>query len=155
MPGNISSSNILEIYLIFFKKYFFKIKGLPRPKVVWSKDGMVIINSENKKIQNITDIDHCLEIKNCNRYNSGIYSVRATNDYGYCTTKFEVLVKDVPDPPSGPLEVKLNSKAKTAFIEWKPPILNGGCDIFGYNVEYLRFETLSEGIGFIRFSCLF
>ena len=76
--------------------------------------------------------------------------MRATNDYGQCQGRYEVLVKDVPDPPAGPLEVKLNSKAKTAFIEWKPSILNGGCELFGYNVEYLRFEEPSEGILYLE-----
>ena len=112
------------------------------------------MHSESRRIQSLTDIDHYLEIKNCNRYNSGVYSIRATNDYGYCAAKYEVLVKDVPDPPSGPLDVKLDSKARTAFIEWKPPILNGGCELFGYNVEYLRFEELSEGICFRHICCI-
>lgn len=127
-----------------------RVKGLPKPTIVWALDGTLITKNDKTNIKSVTDTDHCLEIKDCNRYQSGFYICRATNEYGYSMVKFEVIVKDVPDPP-WLLSVKLDSKARSAHLEWKPPTRLGGSELYGYNIEYARTEnsTITESINTI------
>lgn len=116
------------------------VKGLPKPVITWYKNGSPLIN----KSRNPTDCDHYLELKECTRYNTGSYFIKAKNEYGECQSKFDVLITDTPDKPYGPIDVKLDSKAKTALIEWSAPLLDGGSDIISYTVEYARVDRVSS-----------
>lgn len=114
-----------------------QVTGSPKPSVVWSKDDAAL--SEKVKIDNPTENQHHLSIKECDRYDSGTYSIKAINPSGQDQAKFEVQVVDVPEKPRGPIDITLDSSLGTSVtLDWRPPKWNGGSDLIGYTIEYAK-----------------
>lgn len=116
-----------------------QITGCPKPNAVWLKDDIKLSKEDKASVENPTDTQYYLTIKQCNRGDSGVYVVKASNEHGKDEAKFEVQIVDVPDKPRGPLEVTLESGyARTAKLEWKPPKWDGGSELVSYSIDYAK-----------------
>ena len=92
-------------------------------------------------LDNPTETQHYLTIKQCDRNDSGTYIIKASNQYGKAEVKFVVQIVDVPDKPKGPLEITLETnqaQALSATLNWRPPKSDGGSELSGYTIEYAK-----------------
>jgi titin len=116
-----------------------QVNGCPTPEISWIKDDLKVKKCDKMLIDNPTENQYFLTVKQCDRTDSGNYYIRAINAYGKDEAKFEVKIVDVPDKPNGPLEILLDAKeARIASLNWKPPYWDGGSDLTGYTIEYAK-----------------
>ena len=126
-----------------------QVSGCPKPEVVWSKDDTIITDDHKAKLDNPTDLQHYLSIKQCDRFDSGSYVIQATNQSGKDEAKFDLKVVDVPEKPRGPIEINLDtSLGTTVSLDWKAPKWDGGSELIGYTIEYAKIlePTYSKSI---------
>jgi len=126
-----------------------QVSGCPKPEVVWSKDDTTITDDHKAKLDNPTDSQHYLSIKQCDRFDSGSYVIQATNQSGKDEAKFDLKVVDVPEKPRGPIEINLDtSLGTTVSLDWKAPKWDGGSELIGYTIEYAKIlePTYSKSI---------
>lgn len=115
------------------------ITGCPKPDVIWSKDEFKIQKGDKPTVDNPTETQYYMSVKQCDRTDSGIYSVKASNQYGKDEAKFELQIVDVPDQPRGPIDITLETDyARSATINWKPPRWDGGSELTGYTIEFAK-----------------
>lgn len=92
-------------------------------------------------MQSETTSEHTrLRVEVSNRDDSGIYTVRAKNEYGSDEADIEVTVVDKPGIPKGPLQIT-GTTQDTVSLSWNPPDDDGGGDISGYIVEVSEYGT--------------
>ena len=116
-----------------------QITGCPKSEAIWLKDNLKIGKDSKANIEHPTETQYYLTIKQCNRDDSGVYVVKASNEYGKDEARFEVQIVDVPDKPRGPLEITLESGyARSAKLEWKPPKWDGGSELVSYSIDYAK-----------------
>jgi len=130
-----------------------QVSGCPKPEVVWSKDETVITDAHKAKIDNPTDLQHYLNIKQIDRFDAGSYVISATNPSGKDEAKFDLKVVDVPDKPTGPIEINLDSSlGTTVSLDWKAPKWDGGSELIGYTIEYAKIlePTYSKSLSWFR-----
>ncbi|XP_055900297.1 twitchin-like isoform X6 [Biomphalaria glabrata] len=97
------------------------------------RDGRELQESDRIKISPFDDFLTFL-IKDCEREDSGRYSIEISNDSGTAAVPFNLKVVSPPGAPSGPLAVSDITKS-TCRLAWKPPKDDGGGKINSYLVE--------------------
>lgn len=115
-----------------------QVSGSPKPEVVWTKDDFKLRKDEKATVEEPIENQYYLSVKQCDKNDSGVYTIKASNQFGKAEAKFELLVVDVPDQPKGPLEITLDEFAKSATLNWKPPKWDGGSELTGYTIEYAK-----------------
>ena len=115
-----------------------EVTGCPKPDVAWSKDGFKVTKQDKANVDNPTDNQHYLTVKQCDRTDSGLYVIKASNEYGKDEAKFELQVVDVPDKPRGPIDIDLDQEAKSVTLNWRAPKWDGGSDLLSYTIEYAK-----------------
>uniref|UniRef100_A0A672IA26 Titin n=1 Tax=Salarias fasciatus TaxID=181472 RepID=A0A672IA26_SALFA len=107
--------------------------GRPRPTVSWQKDGAALKLTQRTNVET-TPATVILSIGECNRGDSGRYTMTAKNIVGSVTDNIIVRVHDVPGPPKGPVNIVEISRTYCVF-SWEPPENDGGVPINNYVVE--------------------
>ena len=107
------------------------VKGRPAPTVSWTKlDGELLMNRVDIKT---SDWDSLLMVPNCNRDDSGKYTVSLENESGKKSATVNVRVQDSPGSP-GPIAFKEVTLESISF-SWEPPLNDGGAPVTNYIVE--------------------
>lgn len=115
------------------------VLGCPKPEVQWNKDDLRLGTNDKPQLDNPTDTQYYLTIKDCDRHDSGSYTIKARNEYGSECAQFNVQVVDIPEKPRGPLEITLDAEqARFAMLEWKAPRWDGGSELIGYTIEFAK-----------------
>ncbi|KAK5968521.1 Twitchin [Trichostrongylus colubriformis] len=116
------------------------VEGEPAPTVTWTwPDHREIRNGGRVKMDN-PDYRSKLHIRQMERGDSGLYTIRAVNPNGEDEATVQVTVIDKPSPPNGPLDVK-DVYADHCTLEWKPPDDDGGIPLENYVIEKLDTAT--------------
>ena len=116
------------------------VSGKPIPEVVWEKDGKEF--ESNPKI-NIKTLDglSLIVLKDANRLDSGVYTIKVHNAAGDRSIGFNVKVLDTPGPCQN---VKVTDvTGEKCKISWTPPLLDGGAKITGYFIEKREVSRLA------------
>lgn len=120
-------------------RFSCQVNGCPTPEVLWYKDDARIKKDHKPILDNPVESQHYLTIKQCDRSDSGTYKIRAINSYGKDEAIFKVQIVDVPDRPSGPLEVNIDvGNPRVATLKWKHPEWDGGSDLTRYTIEFSK-----------------
>ena len=107
------------------------LKGRPAPTVSWTKvEGELPVSRVDIKT---SDWDSLLMIPNCNRDDSGKYTIALENSSGKKSATVTVRVQDSPGPP-GPITFK-EVTLETMSFSWEPPANDGGSPVTNYIVE--------------------
>lgn len=115
------------------------VLGCPKPGVNWHKNDLKLTSSDKPLLDNPTDTQYYLTIKECDRNDSGSYVIKAQNDHGKDSAEFKVQVVDVPEKPRGPMDITLEAEqARYALLEWKAPRWDGDSEIIGYTIEFAK-----------------
>jgi titin len=127
-----------------------QVTGCPKPETTWFKNDFKLKKDDKAIVENPIDDQYYLTIKQSDRNDSGIYVIKASNQYGKAEARFELQIVDVPDQPKGPLEISLDEQAKSATLNWKPPKWDGGSELTGYTIEYAKIlePTISKSKSF-------
>ncbi|XGW29138.1 hypothetical protein V3C99_008720 [Haemonchus contortus] len=116
------------------------VEGEPAPTVTWSwPDHREIRNGGRVKLDN-PEYRSKLHIRQMERGDSGMYTIRAVNPNGEDEATVKVTVIDKPSPPNGPLDVH-DVYADHCSLDWKPPDDDGGIPIENYVIEKLDVAT--------------
>uniref|UniRef100_A0A3B4AC56 Titin n=1 Tax=Periophthalmus magnuspinnatus TaxID=409849 RepID=A0A3B4AC56_9GOBI len=107
--------------------------GRPRPTVSWQKDGTALKLTQRTNAE-MTGATVVLSIGECNRSDSGVYTMTGKNIAGTVSENLIVRVHDVPGPPKGPVKIVEISRTYCVF-SWEPPENDGGVPINNYVVE--------------------
>lgn len=99
-----------------------KIAGHPKPDVVWTKDGEMLITSRKVKVQFLDDGVCRLVINNCAATDTGIYACSATNCVGVESCHAMVTVAETSGTDSHLViaEVVEEKQAKPRFVRAPP-----------------------------------
>ena len=109
------------------------VMGRPRPTVSWQKDGTALKLTQRTNVETAA-ATVTLSISECNRADSGVYTMTAKNIVGSVTDNIIVKVHDVPGPPKGPVKIVEISRTYCLFA-WDTPENDGGVPITNYVVE--------------------
>uniref|UniRef100_A0A0K0CTJ0 non-specific serine/threonine protein kinase n=1 Tax=Angiostrongylus cantonensis TaxID=6313 RepID=A0A0K0CTJ0_ANGCA len=116
------------------------VEGEPVPTVTWLwPDQREIRNGGRVKCDN-PDYHSKLHIRQMERGDSGVYTIRAVNPNGEDEATVNVTVIDKPSAPIGPLDVN-DVYADHCTLDWKPPEDDGGIPIENYVIEKLDTAT--------------
>ena len=116
-----------------------QVTGCPKAEVTWYRDDSKIKRGDKAVCDNPVDTQHYITIKQCDRGDSGVYIIKASNEHGKAEARFEVQIVDVPDQPRGPLDVTLETGfARSATLSWKAPRWDGGSELVQYVIEYAK-----------------
>uniref|UniRef100_A0AC34RIM6 Twitchin n=1 Tax=Panagrolaimus sp. JU765 TaxID=591449 RepID=A0AC34RIM6_9BILA len=116
------------------------VEGEPEPEIKWYyPEGGEIHHGGRVKLEN-GNYHTKLQIRACERENSGHYNVVAQNVNGKDSVSVKVLVVDKPSPPGGPLNVT-DIHADHVTLDWKPPEDDGGEPLKAYKIEKLDSAT--------------
>lgn len=107
--------------------------GRPRPTVSWQKDGAALKLTQRTSVET-TAATAILCVNECNRADSGVYTITAKNIVGSVADNIIVKVHDVPGPPKGPVNIVEISRTYCIFA-WDTPENDGGVPINNYVVE--------------------
>lgn len=130
------------------------VLGCPRPGVSWHKNELKLTSGDKPLLDNPTDTQYYLTIKECDRNDSGSYVIKAQNDHGKDSAEFKVQVVDVPEKPRGPMDITLEAEqARYALLEWKAPRWDGDSEIIGYTIEFAK--NLEPVYSQSKFHCTF
>ena len=125
------------------------VEGEPNPKIQWFINDTPLATADRTKIDNTTDNNTKLRIRDAERVDSGTYKIVATNEHGRDEAEVKVIVLgeqfcmglwlsaaflDVPGQPKGPLDVNDVTK-DSAVLKWYAPDDDGGSPITHYVVE--------------------
>ncbi|KAK5912107.1 hypothetical protein CesoFtcFv8_002010 [Champsocephalus esox] len=78
-------------------KLLCSVRGVPRPKVIWMKNQMII--GEDPKYRQICVQGICsLEIRKPGNYDGGVYTCKAKNTHGEAIVSCKLEVKQIPVP---------------------------------------------------------
>ncbi|GBM43953.1 Twitchin [Araneus ventricosus] len=107
--------------------------GKPPPITKWFFNGKD--PSLNDRIS-VTQLSDSMEIRiqNLTAEDSGVYRFVASNVMGEDSIDVRVIITGPPDPPKGNLKFKIVEDDEI-FLEWNPPLYDGGSEIFNYIVE--------------------
>uniref|UniRef100_A0A3B4AAZ8 Titin n=1 Tax=Periophthalmus magnuspinnatus TaxID=409849 RepID=A0A3B4AAZ8_9GOBI len=108
--------------------------GRPRPTVSWQKDGTALKLTQRTNAE-MTGATVVLSIGECNRSDSGVYTMTGKNIAGTVSENLIVRVHDVPGPPKGPVKIPVFVNKNVITIQWTKPEYDGGFKITGYTVE--------------------
>ncbi|KAF3843850.1 hypothetical protein F7725_002699 [Dissostichus mawsoni] len=109
------------------------VMGRPRPTISWQKDGATLKLTQRTSVET-TAATVILSIGECNRADSGLYTMTGKNIVGSVTDNIIVKVHDVPGPPKGPINIVEISRTYCVFA-WDTPENDGGVPINNYVVE--------------------
>uniref|UniRef100_A0A8C6L5R0 Titin n=1 Tax=Nothobranchius furzeri TaxID=105023 RepID=A0A8C6L5R0_NOTFU len=115
------------------------VMGRPRPTVSWQKDGAPLKLTQRTNVE-LSPATTIITINECNRTDSGVYSMTAKNIVGSVTDNITVKVHDIPGAPKGPVKIVEISRTYCIF-SWETPENDGGVPINNYAVE-IRDTTL-------------
>jgi hypothetical protein len=84
----------------------------------------------------VDEKEHSLKVTmlGARRDDTGVYTFRCENEHGNDNADVDVLVKDIPSKPRGPLKID-DVFAEGCTVEWGPSEDNGGTPITHYVVE--------------------
>ncbi|CAG2170584.1 unnamed protein product [Oppiella nova] len=109
-----------------------EVKGYPSPQCIWTKDQKIRV----KTIDNKTS----LEIKTIQTEDSGVYSLKLTNELADVCYDFVLKVLDRPGSPDAPVRA-LNVEEDCVELSWKPPKDDGGSRVTHYLIEKCEKKT--------------
>uniref|UniRef100_A0AC35TXM9 Ig-like domain-containing protein n=1 Tax=Rhabditophanes sp. KR3021 TaxID=114890 RepID=A0AC35TXM9_9BILA len=109
--------------------FYVPYKGVPEPKVSWSREGTSVIEVESDGFKTTFHKDKS------KRSDTGVYQIKLENEFGSATAKVLISVVDRPGPPEPPIDLIKVTK-KLIHFAWQEPKDNGGSPIIGYNIEY-------------------
>ncbi|KAJ1363943.1 Twitchin [Parelaphostrongylus tenuis] len=116
------------------------VEGEPVPTVTWLwPDHREIRNGGRVKCDN-PDYHSKLHIRQMERGDSGVYTIRAVNPNGEDEATVNVTVIDKPSAPLGPLDV-LDVHADHCTLDWRAPEDDGGIPLENYVIEKLDTAT--------------
>ncbi|KAK6110371.1 Fibronectin type III domain family protein [Brugia pahangi] len=109
-------------------------KGNPKPKLC--RNGEPVDLEKMKDLIEVVINDDVVEIKfkNPKKEDAGKWTLELSNSGGTALAPFEVMIKDKPKPPKGPLETK-NVTAKGCDLIWNAPDTDDSSPVQGYVVE--------------------
>ncbi|XP_068508494.1 immunoglobulin-like and fibronectin type III domain-containing protein 1 [Syngnathus scovelli] len=102
-------------------------------KVQWFLEGEELSDEANIKLENSEGNTRLLLIK-LQRKDSGEVKLKLKNEYGTAEALTELIVRDKPTPPMGPVEI-VEASSSAIEIKWRPPKDSGGCQIDNYILE--------------------
>ncbi|KAM9799894.1 immunoglobulin-like and fibronectin type III domain-containing protein 1 isoform X1 [Syngnathus typhle] len=102
-------------------------------KVQWFLEGEELSDEANIKLENSDGNTRLLLIK-LQRKDSGEVKLKLKNEYGTAEGLTELIVRDMPTPPMGPVEI-VEASSSAIEIKWRPPKDSGGCQIDNYILE--------------------
>ncbi|XP_053409069.1 twitchin-like [Mercenaria mercenaria] len=108
------------------------------PDVIWKKGDDVHEEEDDRVTFKHDDVEAAcvMEVRSAERKDSGKYTIILKNEKGSCQKSFQIIVKDVPGMPVGPLTVNNVRESENKYrLTWKPPEDNGGSEIDNYVVE--------------------
>lgn len=73
-----------------------------------------------------------IKLKSPERADNGKWELDVINSAGSATAPFEMVIRDRPGAPKGPLDVA-NVSAEGCDLSWKPPDWDGGAPLVGYS----------------------
>uniref|UniRef100_A0A8C7ZRA3 Titin n=1 Tax=Oryzias sinensis TaxID=183150 RepID=A0A8C7ZRA3_9TELE len=114
--------------------------GRPRPTISWQKNDTALKLTQRINVET-TAATAVLNISECTRDDSGVYTILGKNIVGSVTDNIIVKIHDVPGPPKGPVQIVEISRTFCMF-SWETPENDGGVPITNYVVE-IR-ETTSQ-----------
>lgn len=121
-------------------KWSVDISGEPPPTIKWVwRDNIPLTNTERINIENV-DYHTTFIITNCERKDTGKYTLIAENVNGKDTETVELTVLSKPGSPKGPLEVTDVTSTK-AKVHFKKPDDDGGSPIKEYEIEKMDTAT--------------
>uniref|UniRef100_A0A3B4THS6 Titin n=1 Tax=Seriola dumerili TaxID=41447 RepID=A0A3B4THS6_SERDU len=111
------------------------VMGRPRPTISWQKDGAALKLTQRTNVET-TAATVVLSINECNRADSGVYTMTGKNIVGSVIDNITVKVHDVPGPPKGPIKIVEISRTYCVFpVSDGGNEYDGGFKITGYTVE--------------------
>uniref|UniRef100_A0A8C4R519 Titin n=1 Tax=Eptatretus burgeri TaxID=7764 RepID=A0A8C4R519_EPTBU len=118
------------------------VHGKPLPEIKWFKgsnelEGNTARMEIRKAMQSTT-----LTIKDLIRTDSGHYVLEASNVGGKKSLSVNIKILDRPGPPQGPLAIS-GVTADKCYLNWNPPLEDGGASIDHYVVEKRETSRLS------------
>ena len=106
------------------------VTGKPIPVIMWLLNDKTVKESLRQQYDTITG-HTSLVIKDCNRRDSGIYTIQASNACGEKTVQIKVQILDKPGPPSGPVQFSRVTELHIT-CSWGPPNEDGGSKVTHY-----------------------
>ena len=120
------------------------LEGKPTPAVTWLLNEKTI--SESLRCQLDNTIGHSsLLLKECERHDTGTYTIIASNACGEKSAHIKVLVLDKPGPPLGPIKFSRVSESHVT-LAWSTPEQTGGAKITHYVVSKRETSRLSWSV---------
>ncbi|VDM08798.1 unnamed protein product [Wuchereria bancrofti] len=109
-------------------------KGNPKPKLC--RNGEPVDLEKMKDLIEVVINDDVVEIKfkNPKKEDAGKWVLELSNSGGSALAPFEVMIKDKPKPPKGPLQTR-NVTAKGCDLIWNAPDTDDSSPVQGYVVE--------------------
>ncbi|XP_053378194.1 twitchin-like [Mercenaria mercenaria] len=117
-------------------RFIYKCTSVP--DVIWKKGDDVHEEEDDRVTFKHDDVEAAcvMEIRSAEKKDSGKYTVILRNEKGSCQKSFQIIVKDVPGMPVGPLTMNNVRESENKYrLTWKPPEDNGGSEIDNYVVE--------------------
>ncbi|XP_052259685.1 uncharacterized protein LOC127864044 isoform X4 [Dreissena polymorpha] len=90
-------------------KFRVKVKGIPQPRVVWFKDGQILLNQLNYKLERFGNRDYILAITTASMDEDAEYSALAKNIAGEARSSAQLIVEPKDKPESVPPKTKKSS----------------------------------------------
>ncbi|XP_060597174.1 uncharacterized protein LOC132751058 isoform X2 [Ruditapes philippinarum] len=94
-------------------KFRCKVKGIPQPRVVWYKDGKILMNQLNYKLEKFGNRDYILAIDSATMDEDAEYCALAKNVAGEARTSAQLLVEPRNKPESVPITAKSPKSPKS------------------------------------------
>ncbi|KAL4217154.1 hypothetical protein ACF0H5_023608 [Mactra antiquata] len=94
-------------------KFRCKVKGIPQPRVVWYKDGQIIMNQLNYRLERFGNRDYILAIDCATMDEDAEYCVLAKNISGVARSSAQLIVEPKNKPESVPVTAKSPKGEKT------------------------------------------
>lgn len=115
------------------------IRGEPPPLITWYQKDKELKTIDNIEIINI-EYNTKLGITESMRQNTGLYRIKAINDYGSDEAEVEITILSAPSKPKGPLKIS-NITKSGCKLKWEKPEDDGGKPIQAYQIEKLDTST--------------
>jgi titin len=110
-----------------------KVRGKPFPTAQFKRDDVPLRETQRVNIEK-TDEHVILNITSASYEDAGDYELILTNKAGTLTRKLTVVVYEKPSPPQNIRFSEIGPEGLQ--LSWDPPIIEGGCPIQNYVVEF-------------------
>ena len=129
-------------------KFEVPFAGRPRPNIRWTKNDVNVVNNRRAQVDTV-DGKTILVLQDCSRSDTGKYVLKLENSSGVATTFISIKVLDTPGPP-GAIRIKEVTQ-DYVFISWDSPQIDGGSDVFNYQID--KRETTHRAWSSVTHEC--